>query len=90
VGSRQISLNVPVAIPVYNGLENPVGGSGDFGDLQIGNLIGGDLPPGLSVVMANLSPEKDPFSLSRPGVSFQMKHGFKAMLWSLDIFRTPA
>lgn len=79
VGSQQISLNVPVAIPMYNGLIDPRAGSGSAG-LQIGNISGGVLPNGLSVVMADIAPKEDPFSLSRPSLSFQMRNNFKALL----------
>jgi hypothetical protein len=80
VGSRQVSLNVPVAIPVYNGLESVGGPSGPSEGLQIGNLGGDVAVPGLSVVLADIAPEKDPFALSRPSLSFKMRNNFKALL----------
>lgn len=80
VGSQQISLNVPVVIPVYNGLEDPRTSGGGEAGLQIGSISGGVVPPGLSVILADIVPEKDPFTLSRPSLSFQMRHNFKALL----------
>ncbi|MBP1627503.1 MAG: LamG domain protein jellyroll fold domain protein [Holophagaceae bacterium] len=78
IGSRQVNLSVPVATPLYNGLEDPRGGS-SVGRLDISGFETGDLPD-LSVVAAEIKPEKDPFNLSRPAVSHTLQHGFKALL----------
>ena len=79
VGSNQISLSVPVAIPIYNGLVNPTGDGAVVGTLKMSSLNGMSLP-NLSVVMANLTPPSDPFSLSRPALSFQLHNNFKGIL----------
>lgn len=80
VGSQQISLSVPVAIPVYNGLLNPAQGGSPGGTLQIASLGPGPGLPQLSVVMADLAPPSDPFTLSRPELSFKLHNNFKAIL----------
>jgi len=80
IGGSQVSLSVPVAIPVYNGLVSP-NGAGQAMPLQIGNIVtNGTVPGGLSVVAANLTPPSDPFSLSRPALSFKLNNNFKALL----------
>lgn len=79
IGSRQINLSLPVATPLYNGVEDPRGG-GILGRLEIqGAGASGDIPD-LSVVAAEIMPEKDPFLLSRPAVSHAMRHSFRALL----------
>ena len=55
VGGKQVSLDIPIAIPVYNGLEDPRGSVGPAG-LKIGNIQGA-IPNGLSVVLAAIEPE---------------------------------
>jgi len=42
VGGQDVKLKVPVATPVYNGLEDPRGGGESGGGLQIGNIEGGN------------------------------------------------
>lgn len=79
IGSQQVSLTVPVAVPVYNGLEDPVGG-GQVGRLEISGLTGSMGLPDLSVVVANILPEKDPFNLSRPSISHALRNNFKALI----------
>ncbi|WP_211229103.1 carboxypeptidase-like regulatory domain-containing protein, partial [Geothrix fermentans] len=80
IGSQQVSLTVPVAVPVYNGLEDPRGGGGEVGRLEITGLTDRLGLPDLSVVVADITPEKDPFSLSRPAISHVLQHNFKALI----------
>ncbi|HJW32625.1 MAG TPA: hypothetical protein VJ505_04585, partial [Holophagaceae bacterium] len=80
IGSQQVSLTVPVAVPVYNGLEDPRGGGGEVGRLEITGLTGRLGLPDLSVVVADITPERDPFSLSRPAISHVLQHNFKALI----------
>jgi hypothetical protein len=80
IGSQQVSLTVPVAVPVYNGLEDPRGGGGEVGRLEITGFTDRLRLPDLSVVVADITPEKDPFSLSRPAISHVLQHNFKALI----------
>jgi hypothetical protein len=80
VGGQEISLNVPVAIPVYNGLQDPRMGGGSTNDLMIGSITSNGELGDLSVYVASLEPPEDPFALSRPALSFKMRNGFKALL----------
>jgi hypothetical protein len=80
IGSQQVNLSVPVAVPIYNGLEDPRGGGGEIGRLEINNLGGRASLPDLSVVVADITPEQDPFTLSRPEISHALQHNFKALI----------
>ena len=77
IGSNQVKLKVPVAIPVYNGLEALVGepslerlelegaGAGELPDLQV--AVGGISPPGS-------------LTLSRPELAHMARHAFKSLV----------
>ena len=75
-GSNKVNLKVPVAIPVYNGLDSP------FSDPQIGRLeLEGDpdMAPDLQVALADLTPPGD-FTLSRPEIAHLATHAFKSLV----------
>ena len=79
IGSRKVDLSVPVAIPIYNGVEDPRAG-GEISRLEIGNIEGGAPDLDLNVALADLKPDRDPFTLSRPAVSHMLNHNFKALI----------
>jgi len=79
IGSKQVSLSVPVAVPVYNGLEDPQGGA-EVGRLELLGFEDRMGLPDLSVVVADIKPEKDPFTLSRPTISHALRNHFKALI----------
>jgi hypothetical protein len=81
VGSRQVSLSLPVAIPIYNGVEDPRAG-GATQRLELGNLTNPATDLDLTIAVADLVPEtgSDPFSLTRPSLSHSLRNNFKALL----------
>lgn len=79
IGSRRVDLSVPVAIPVYNGLES-LAGDATTGRLEIMSDSGVDDPmPDLHVALADIRMEPT-FALSRPEVAHLVNHGFKALV----------
>lgn len=79
IGSNAVTLSVPIATPVYNGLDDPRNSAGEIGRLELSGLAGAKVPD-LQVSVASLAPETDPFLLTRPGISHRMRQAFKALV----------
>jgi hypothetical protein len=80
IGSHNVNLSVPVAVPLYDGVAG-FGSDSVIGRLEIQGLNLGDFPD-LTVSLANLLPESksDSFLVSRPSLSHQLRNNFKALL----------
>ncbi len=78
IGSHQVTLTVPVAVPVYNGVRT-LGEVPTIGRMELTSL-GGEYPGDISVVAANLAPPPESFNLGRPQVEHVLQHAFKAFL----------
>jgi len=77
IGSKQVSLKVPVAIPVYNGQESLVG-EPSLERLEL-DAAGTELIPDLQVAVGGMSPPST-FSLARPGLAHVARHAFKSLV----------
>lgn len=78
-GGRRVDLLVPVAIPVYNGVES-LSGDSEVGRLEIKSVGASSEPlPDSHVAMAEIRMEPT-FALNRPEVAHLVNHGFKALV----------
>ncbi|MBI3132602.1 MAG: carboxypeptidase regulatory-like domain-containing protein [Acidobacteria bacterium] len=80
LGSQELTLKVPVAIPVYNGLPS-LSDESVFGPLEIVGSHGEKASLDITVVAANIRPPVDKLpQFDRPGVAHVLRNAFKALL----------
>jgi hypothetical protein len=79
MGSRTVDLNLAVAIPEYNGLEE-LTGSDPIVRLEIGQAAGTGLSiPDLSVGVVDILPDST-LTLKRPEIAHLLRYGFKGLV----------